>query len=398
MVLFKRTLALCLAGLLLFSAAAALAEAVAVVNDETAAVDMTVEDEPDAGQADEVVVEDYVDDDGMSEIVGEADRVSPIIEGLTPLYTTKIKFLTSNGYTATIRADQDQDSEALGYVNKGDVITIYKVYPAWVLAEFEGVAGFILRTCIDEDMTTLDPVNTPPYGVVMTSYVATITEDTKVYVDPDTSSEAFAIEPGAGSKVAILGFENGFAKVLYWRSYGYIDASVLADLVVVSATDEPMSAETPIAAFSSFFAYNTGTEMNDGRVKNIVRSCESMTRVMEPGESLNFNEQVGPYKKDNGYFPAPVLIDGEAVPGYGGGTCQSSSTLYNTVRQLPGITVLYRRPHGPACARYLPMHQDAAVGSDTLNFIFRNDYDFSIRILAECTGEGILTIQIFKVE
>jgi len=398
MVLFKRTLALCLAGLLLFSAAAALAEAVAVVNDETAAVDMTVEDEPDAGQADEVVVEDYVDDDGMSEIVGEADRVSPIIEGLTPLYTTKIKFLTSNGYTATIRADQDQDSEALGYVNKGDVITIYKVYPAWVLAEFEGVAGFILRTCIDEDMTTLDPVNTPPYGVVMASYVATITEDTKVYVDPDTSSEAFAIEPGAGSKVAILGFENGFAKVLYWRSYGYIDASVLADLVVVSATDEPMSAETPIAAFSSFFAYNTGTEMNDGRVKNIVRSCESMTRVMEPGESLNFNEQVGPYKKDNGYFPAPVLIDGEAVPGYGGGTCQSSSTLYNTVRQLPGITVLYRRPHGPACARYLPMHQDAAVGSDTLNFIFRNDYDFSIRILAECTGEGILTIQIFKVE
>ncbi|HPF87043.1 MAG TPA: VanW family protein [Candidatus Limiplasma sp.] len=396
--MFKRTLALCLAGLLLFSAAAALAEAVAVVNDETAAVDMTVEDEPDAGQADEVVVEDYVDDDGMSEIVGEADRVSPIIEGLTPLYTTKIKFLTSNGYTATIRADQDQDSEALGYVNKGDVITIYKVYPAWVLAEFEGVAGFILRTCIDEDMTTLDPVNTPPYGVVMTSYVATITEDTKVYVDPDTSSEAFAIEPGAGSKVAILGFENGFAKVLYWRSYGYIDASVLADLVVVSATDEPMSAETPIAAFSSFFAYNTGTEMNDGRVKNIVRSCESMTRVMEPGESLNFNEQVGPYKKDNGYFPAPVLIDGEAVPGYGGGTCQSSSTLYNTVRQLPGITVLYRRPHGPACARYLPMHQDAAVGSDTLNFIFRNDYDFSIRILAECTGEGILTIQIFKVE
>ena len=324
----------------------------------------------------------------MGEIVGAADRVAPIIEGLTPLYTTKIKFLTSSGYTATIRADQDQSSEALGFVNKGDIITIYQVYPAWVLAEFEGVAGFILRTCIDEEMTVLDPENTPPYGVVMTKYVATVTELATVYVDPDVNSESFPIEVGADSKVAILDFVDGFAKVLYWRSYGYIDAALLTDLVVVSPTDTPMSAETPIAAFSSFFAYNNGSELNDGRVKNIVRSCSSMTRVMQPGESLNFNEQVGPYKKDNGYFPAPVLINGEAVPGYGGGTCQSSSTLYNALRQLPGITILYRRPHGPACARYLPMHQDAAVGSDSLNFIFQNDYDFPIRILAESTGKA----------
>ena len=84
--------------------------------------------------------------------------------------------------------------------------------------------------------------------------------------------------------------------------------------------------------------------------------------------------------------------------GYGGGTCQSSSTLYNTVRQLPGITVLMRRPHGPGCARYLPMHQDAAVGNESLNFIFRNDYGFPIRILAQSTGEGVITIQIFRAD
>jgi hypothetical protein len=391
--LIKRLLALGVAGLLTTCAFAALAEASAV--SQTVAAETETAEPADT---DEVVIEDVVADDGMAEIVGEADRVAPIIEGLTPLYTTKIKFLTSNGYTATVRADQDQNSAILGYVNKGDEITIYQVYPAYVLAEFEGVAGFILRTCISEDVTALDPVNTPPYGVVLNKYVATVAQPAYVYVDPDTASETFAIQAGAGSKVAILDFVDGFAKVLYWRSYGYIDAALLTDLVVVSQTDVPMSAETPIAAFSSFFAYGTDSELNDGRVKNIMRSCELMTRVMQPGESLNFNEQIGPYKKDNGYFPAPVLINGEAVPGYGGGTCQSSSTLYNTVRQIPGITIVYRRPHGPACARYLPMHQDAAVGSDTLNFIFRNDYDFAIRILAETTGEGVLTIQIFKAE
>ena len=67
------------------------------------------------------------------------------------------------------------------------------------------------------------------------------------------------------------------------------------------------------------------------------------------------------------------------------------------MRQVPGVTILRRRPHGPGCAKYLPMHQDAAVGNTELNFIFRNDADYPLRILAESTGEGTLCIQIFKV-
>lgn len=382
--MFKRFLALSLVGILLVSAVTAFAE--------------DAEDNQPVDLSDAQVIGDDVEDDGMSEIVGKTDRVSPSVKGLTPLYTTKIKFLTANGAYATIRADQDQNSKALGSVGKGKEITVYRVFPAYVLAEYNGVSGFILRTCVDENMTVLDPDNTPPYGVTLNKYVATTIADAKVYVDPDTSSESFPIVVGAGNKVAILGFNGSFAKVLYWRSYGYIDVTLLKDLVPVSPTEVPMSDETPLAAFSSFFVYNNGVELNDGRVKNIIRSCESMTRILQPGESLDFNKQVGPYSKSNGYFPAPVLVNGTAKPGYGGGTCQSSSTLYNTVRQLPGISIVYRRPHGPACARYLPMHQDAAVGNDTLNFIFRNDYTFPIRILAETNGAGVLTIQIFRAE
>ena len=118
--------------------------------------------------------------------------------------------------------------------------------------------------------------------------------------------------------------------------------------------------------------------------------------LLQPGDELDFNNDVGPYKKNNGYFPAPVLIDGGSQLGYGGGTCQSSSTLYNTIRMVPGITILQRRPHGPGCARYLPMHQDAAVGTTELNLRFRNDTPHTLRILAESTGEGTLCIQIFR--
>lgn len=317
------------------------------------------------------------------------------INGMKPLYTTKIKPF-AGGSAIRMRAEQNNTSEVVCYAKAGDTITVYKVYPAYVLADYEGNIGYIIRTWVDENMTTLDPENTQPYGVVPAQFVATVTETVDIHALPDASSEVLDIRPGAGSKIAILEFVDGFAKVLYWRSYGYIDARYLTDLVVVAQGDAPMSEDTPIAAFCSFFEYNTGKEGNDGRCKNIVRTCESMTRVMKPGESLDFNNQVGPYKRNNGYHPAPVLIDGGSQLGYGGGTCQSSSTLYNTIRMVPGITILQRRPHGPGCARYLPMHQDAAVGTTELNLRFRNDTPHTLRILAESTGEGTLCIQIFR--
>lgn len=327
----------------------------------------------------------------------DAVGVHASIQGMKPLYTTKIKPFTENNTYIRMRAEQSGDSEVVCSIRAGEVITVYAVYPTYVLADYNGNVGYVIRTWVDENMVAIDPSTTPPYGVVTSQFTATIAQDqTPIYKAPSLDADVNDVHPNAGSKIAILEFVDGFAKVLYWRSYGYIHASALTDLAVVAQGGEPLSDETPIAAFCSFFEYNTGSEGNEGRCKNIVRSCESMTRVMQPGETLDFNSQVGPYKKANGYFPAPVLIDGGSQLGYGGGTCQSSSTLYNTVRQVPGLTVLKRRSHGPGCARYLPMHQDAAVGSTELNFIFRNDCDYPIRILAESTGEGTILIQIYK--
>ena len=356
-----------------------------------------------AESTEETVIPEGVEVEGMATDTEDvqADAIGQVasIEGLRPLYTTTIKPFSANGTSIRMRAQQSSESDVVCSIRAGKTITVYAVYPTYVLAEYEGNVGYIIRTWVDEDMVTLDPENTPPYGVVPHQFVATVTGDpTPVYKAPSLKAEVHDIQPGQGSKVAILEFVDGFAKVIMWRSYGYIHASQLTDLVVVAQGDDPMSSETPIAAFCSFFEYNTGKEGNDGRCKNIVRSCESMTLTMQPGDVLDFNADVGPYKKANGYFPAPVLIDGGSQLGYGGGTCQSSSTLYNAVRQVEGFTVLKRRPHGPGCARYLPMHQDAAVGNNELNFIFRNDADYPLRILAESTGEGTLCIQVFKGE
>lgn len=285
------------------------------------------------------------------------------------------------------------------HIPEGKFIEIYDVQPDWVLTEYNGSIGWIKRIMLNEGtIQAVDSKNTPPYGVQVMKYIATVTEDTYVLNRPNPDATPFKIPIDKGAKIALFGFENGFAKVNIWRNYGYIDAKVLKDVQLISpVAEEPLALDMPMAAYCSFFEHSLGKESNDARVVNIDVSCKYMTMTLQPGESFDFNAQVGPYRRTKGYQPAPVLINGGSQLGYGGGTCQSSSTLYNVLKQMPGITILWRRPHGPGSARYLPQHMDAAVGNPMLNLKFRNDYPFPVRFDAQSV-KGCLFIAAYKVE
>ena len=86
------------------------------------------------------------------------------------------------------------------------------------------------------------------------------------------------------------------------------------------------------------------------------------------------------------------------MAGYGGCTCQVSSTLYNVLIELPKIDILYRRPHGGNGASYLPIHCDAAVGNPSLNLRFTNGYDFPIRIEGHSNDDGALLMLIYRAD
>ena len=68
------------------------------------------------------------------------------IEGLKPLYTTTIKPFSSNGTTIRMRAKQSGESDVVCTIRAGKTITVYAVYPTYVLAEYEGNVGYIIRT------------------------------------------------------------------------------------------------------------------------------------------------------------------------------------------------------------------------------------------------------------
>ena len=303
-----------------------------------------------------------------------------------PLYTA----LTA--YDCIKREQKSETAKIVTRIPKDKTVEILEVDPEWIRVRYNKDTGYLVRTRVHK-VTPIDAVNTPPYGVFKHVYMAVAADVTPVLHAPQADAEVkITLQPGA--KLSILDITDGWARIPYKREYAYVDTRLLKDLTPVSPTDTPVSAETPIAAFTSF--YNVAeTKENIGRMTNIKVACERLSRVFAPGEELNFNKQIGPFTKGNGYKDAPILVDGTVSLGSGGGTCQVSSTFYNTLLQLPQITVLYRRPHGPGGASYLPHGVDAAVGTDNLNLRIRNDYDFPIRVEASAQ-DGALFMCIWK--
>lgn len=102
--------------------------------------------------------------------------------------------------------------------------------------------------------------------------------------------------------------------------------------------------------------------------------------VLQPGKEFSFNNELGPYGKDDGFLEAKILLsNGKESEGYGGGVCQLSTTLYNAIKELNKIEITEHHHHSTPVA-YAPENQDATVSlQSNLDFKFKNNYDFPLR-------------------
>ena len=293
----------------------------------------------------------------------------------------------------TIRKEPSRDAEAVGYYAEGARVQIVSCEPSWLQVVKDGVTGWILRHTV-ADQTPIDKDDLP-YGAVAGEYVADVGSPCVLRQAPEDGAEALFLV-SEGERLALIDIQDGWGKVIYWRQYGYVklDEHITAiEPVLPAAEAQPGDI---LAAYCSF--YTLHGSLVPGRIKNIEVGCKWIDVTLQPGERFSFNEIAGPYGPGKGYEKAMSFFDGGTAPSYGGGTCQVSSTLYNTLMPLSGrgIDILYRRPHGPSGASYLPHGTDAAVGSDELDFIFRNQFDFPVRIDARTHGNGVLYIALVR--
>jgi len=100
--------------------------------------------------------------------------------------------------------------------------------------------------------------------------------------------------------------------------------------------------------------------------------------ILHPKATWSFNQTVGQWVRSEGYVRAPVSYGGILVPAWGGGVCQTSTTLYNAAL-LAGLEIVERHPHTIAPG-YIDAGRDAAVAQGIADLKLRNPYPFPCRV------------------
>lgn len=133
-------------------------------------------------------------------------------------------------------------------------------------------------------------------------------------------------------------------------------------------------------------------ESNVPRTNNVRLASASINgTILNPGDEFSYNGVVGERTEARGYKPAGAYVNGQVVDEFGGGVCQPSSTLYMAVLRAD-LEVTERHNHSFTVA-YTPLGEDATVDYGNLDFRFKNDTDYPIKIVAEQTnGQMIMTI------
>lgn len=145
---------------------------------------------------------------------------------------------------------------------------------------------------------------------------------------------------------------------------------------------------------SSYTSYQAS---NSSRAENMQIACKAINgTVLLPGEVFSFNGVVGERTAAKGYNPAPTYEGGKTVMTYGGGICQPSSTIYYCAL-LADMEIVERDCHSYPSV-YVPWGMDATVYWGSLDFKFRNNTEYPLRIDASADSRGNVSIALIGTD
>ena len=216
-------------------------------------------------------------------------------------------------------------------------------------------------------------------------YVAPV--DAEVLMDSDkpqllsSSSDGQELDSGAAKEQIISLIETG-------------DGTTTLPVMVVEPN---ISTELAESGFELIVEYKTDVSARNYNSRfNVRKALQNFNMTVANGETVSFNDVVGPRTEARGYREATEYLGNTTTKGYGGGVCQASTTLYGALLKA-GITIIERSPHSMT-VNYVEPSLDAAVtdSGNIKNLVFRNDTGSPIFIYTEVTKEDAI-VRIYGV-
>lgn len=166
-----------------------------------------------------------------------------------------------------------------------------------------------------------------------------------------------------------------------------INVTVTPPTVTVSELKSKMFRDK-LATYSSKYS-----EAVSGRAYNVKLAAKYINgTILLPGDVFSYNTVVGPRTSARGFKEANVYVGDQVEKGIGGGICQVSSTLFNTV-VMADLNIVTRTSHSLPVS-YVPAGRDATVSYGSIDFKFSNSLSMPVKIVASASG-GVNTVTIY---
>lgn len=131
----------------------------------------------------------------------------------------------------------------------------------------------------------------------------------------------------------------------------------------------------------------------ESRVQNIKVASDSINgKLILPNSEFSTGSTFAPYTKEKGYEEATVLVNNKLATDMGGGVCQVSSTLYNTLLNSE-IMVTEKHNHSIKVS-YVDFGFDSVLSLNNKDLKFLNDTGYPIYV-ESIVNDNNITINIY---
>jgi len=161
-----------------------------------------------------------------------------------------------------------------------------------------------------------------------------------------------------------------------------------SQVAAVTSADKPVDELLGKAQLS----YAGGTE---GRNKNIELGVALIDgTVIAPGAEFSFSKTLGEITEEGGFSKEKMFLNGEVTKGVGGGLCQISSTLFQSVLRA-GLPITERHNHSYSVS-YYDVGLDATYADPGPDLRFVNDTGYPVTIKGTAV-DHLVTLELYGV-